>query len=668
MCGIAGIARHQPSGVSLQSLGRMAAAIRHRGPDGYGFYSGRKVGLAHVRLSTMDMGGLGQPLTNENGQIVLASSCQVFNHPELRHELEQRGHLFRSRCHAEVLVHGYEEWGTDLLQRLDGQFAFALYDRNRETVFLARDRFGIRPLFYAQRDGDLYFGSEIKAILASGEVEPGLDPRGLDEVLRLGAARPPRTPFSGIASLEPGTYGIWSDGALWLRQYYELDYPEASEEPLDVIEQLDEILLRSVGMRLRGEVPVGAYVSGGLGSSIIASLAATASVGPLQSFSATYATRESRQSPYQHEERRVVGGAHTGAIIGADAVVESFPEVLWHTETPILRTAPALLFQLAKLASESGTRVVVAGDGADELFLGNDVFKEASVRRFCLRQPESVARQRLFERIYPASSFQSGAPSPSWASLLEGAHPADPLFSHLPRFLGSRIADFYTREFSERLGAIDVIGELRASLPTRFFGWSALNQAAYLEMTTRLSPYVLGSCGDRMTMAHGVEGRYPFLDHRLFEFAAALPTGSRLRGLRDKEVLRRWASRILPDQANGDRTPQYRTPDAHSVFVSNSSSLIVNHLGSEAIRRVGIFAEAPVKDFVLRCKTGPRPAQGEIQAMVGVLSTQLWYYQFIESARRPLALPVSEAEILLGDNTPSSPPAGSRSQWADSAT
>lgn len=614
------------------------------------------------------MGGLGQPLTNENGQIVLASSCQVFNHPELRHELEQRGHLFRSRCHAEVLVHGYEEWGTDLLQRLDGQFAFALYDRNRETVFLARDRFGIRPLFYAQRDGDLYFGSEIKAILASGEVEPGLDPRGLDEVLRLGAARPPRTPFSGIASLEPGTYGIWSDGALWLRQYYELDYPEASEEPLDVIEQLDEILLRSVGMRLRGEVPVGAYVSGGLGSSIIASLAATASVGPLQSFSATYATRESRQSPYQHEERRVVGGAHTGAIIGADAVVESFPEVLWHTETPILRTAPALLFQLAKLASESGTRVVVAGDGADELFLGNDVFKEASVRRFCLRQPESVARQRLFERIYPASSFQSGAPSPSWASLLEGAHPADPLFSHLPRFLGSRIADFYTREFSERLGAIDVIGELRASLPTRFFGWSALNQAAYLEMTTRLSPYVLGSCGDRMTMAHGVEGRYPFLDHRLFEFAAALPTGSRLRGLRDKEVLRRWASRILPDQANGDRTPQYRTPDAHSVFVSNSSSLIVNHLGSEAIRRVGIFAEAPVKDFVLRCKTGPRPAQGEIQAMVGVLSTQLWYYQFIESARRPLALPVSEAEILLGDNTPSSPPAGSRSQWADSAT
>ena len=155
MCGIAGIARHEPTGVSLHSLGRMAAAIRHRGPDGYGFYSGRKVGLAHVRLSTVDVGGGGQPLTNEDGQIVLASTCDVFNHPELRHELEERGHVFRTRCHAEVLVHGYEEWGPGLLQKLDGQFAFAIYDRNRETVFLARDRFGVRPLFYAQRNGDL---------------------------------------------------------------------------------------------------------------------------------------------------------------------------------------------------------------------------------------------------------------------------------------------------------------------------------------------------------------------------------------------------------------------------------------------------------------------------------------------------------------------------------
>ena len=648
MCGIAGIARHHPTGVSVHTLGRMAASIRHRGPDGYGFYSGRKVGLAHVRLSVVDVAGGGQPLTNEDGQIVLTSTCEVFNHPELRHELEERGHVFRTRCHAEVLVHGYEEWGPDLLQRLDGQFAFAIYDRNHETVFLARDRFGMRPLFYAQRNGDLYFGSEIKAILASGEVEPSLDPRGLDEVLRFGAARPPRTPFSGIAALEPGTYGVWKDGAFWLRHYYELDYPEAPEEPLDAIEQLDELMLRSVGMRLRAGVPVGAYLSGGLDSSITASLARSASLHPLQSFSIAYANSEFDESLHR-EEVTSAGGVHTASTITTDTIAQTLPDVLWHTETPLLRTAPALMYHLAKLTRESGVNVVIGGDGADEVFLGNDVFKEMSVRRFCLHRPESIGRMRLFDRIYPGHSHDAREPESRGRSLLEAARLTDPLFSHLPRFLSSRIDHFYSEEFRAGLGGRDVVGELRASLPTRFFGWSPLNQAAYLEMTTRLSPYLLCSYGDRMMMAHGVEGRYPFLDHRVFEFAAALPTGSRLRGLRDKEILRRWASRILPGPVKSGRKPSYRPPDAESFFRSTSPSWVGDHLTGDALRRVGIFSPSAIDGLVQRCQAGLSAALGENQTMIGVLSTQLWHYQFMESVHRIPALPVSGASVLLGD-------------------
>jgi asparagine synthase (glutamine-hydrolysing) len=650
MCGIAGIARQAPTGVTVQSLGRMAAAIRHRGPDGYGFYSGRKVGLAHVKLSVVDVGGGGQPLTNEDGQIVLASTCEVFNHPELRHELEERGHVFRTRCHAEVLVHGYEEWGPGLLQRLDGQFAFAIYDRNRETVFLARDRFGVRPLFYAQRNGDLFFGSEIKAILASGEVESALDPRGLDEVLRFGAARPPRTPFSGIAALEPGTYGIWKDGAFWLRHYYELDYPEASDEPLDVIERLDEIMLRSVGLRLRADVPVGAYLSGGFDSSITASLARSASRHPLQSFSITYAIPEFDESLHQQEVADAVGSVHTASVIAMDTLAQSFPDVLWHTETPLLRTAPALMYQLAKLTKESGVNVVVGGEGADEIFLGGDLFKEHSVRRFCMRRPQSLGRQRLFDRIYPDLPPGAGAPESLRRPLLEAAAPNDPLFSHLPRFISSHIDDFYTPEFKASLGGLNVTTELRASLPTRFFGWSPLNQAAYLEMVTRLSPYLLSSNGDRMTMAHGVEGRYPFLDHRLFEFAAALPTGSRLRGLREKEVLHRWASRILPGQIKSKEKPSQRAPDAQSFFLPTSPSWIGDHLTTEALRRVGIFSPAAVGGLVRRCCAGLSHTLGENQAMVGVLSTQLWYHQFVESALLVAPLAASEASVLLGES------------------
>jgi len=567
MCGIAGIARRFPTGVSVKSLGKMAASIRHRGPDGYGFYLGQRVGFAHVRLSVVDLTGGAQPLTNENGQIVVTYNGEIYNHLELRRELEKKGHIFRTHCDTEILVHGYEEWGVELLKRLNGQFAFAIYDRNTETVFIARDRFGVRPLFYAQRNGEFYFGSEIKAILASGEVEASVDRRGIDEVFTFWAARPPRTPFAGIAQLEPGTYGILKDGALWLHRYYELDYPEADAEPADVIERLDEIMLRSVGMRLRADVPVGAYVSGGLDSSIIASLAASASPHSLRSFSITFEDPRFDESNFQREVAGNVESIHAIAAITHGSIAQGFPDVLWHTESPLLRTAPVPMYHLAKLTKDNGIKVVLTGEGADELFLGYDLFKEDSVRRFCLRRPTSVGRQCLLDRLYP-ELMARGKGGEFWRRFfLDAGTPGDPLFSHLPRFLlSARTKEFYSPEFKSGLAGLAVISKLRGSLPVRYFGWSSLNRAAYLEMTTLLSPYLLSSQGDRMAMAHGVEGRFPFLDHRLFEFAAALPTGSRLRGLREKEILRRWASRILPPSLRTRRKQPYRAPDAPSFF------------------------------------------------------------------------------------------------------
>jgi len=631
----------------------MAASIRHRGPDGYGFYVGHRVGFAHVRLSIVDLVGGAQPLTNEDGQIVVTYNGEIYNHPELRRELEKKGHIFRTRCDTEILVHGYEEWGVKLLQRLNGQFAFAIYDRNTETVFIARDRFGVRPLFYAQRDGDFYFGSEIKAILASGEVEASLDRRGIDEVFTFWAARPPRTPFAGIASLEPGSYGILKDGALWLHRYYELDYPEAGTEPLDVIEQLDEIMLRSVGMRLRADVPVGAYVSGGLDSSLTASLAASASPHSLRSFSITFEDPRFDESEFQREIAADVGSIHAIAAVTEGNIAQSFPEVLWHTETPLLRTAPVPMYYLAKLTKDNGIKVVLTGEGADELFLGYDLFKEVSVRRFCLRRPTSPGRQRLLHRLYP-ELMARGKGGEYWRRFfLDAGSPSDPLFSHLPRFLLSAGAkEFYSLEFKSGLGAIDVLSELRGSLPVRYFGWSSLNQAAYLEMTTLLSPYLLSSQGDRMAMAHGVEGRFPFLDHRLFEFAAALPTGSRLRGLREKEILRRWASRILPPRIKARRKQPYGAPDAPSFFGPNAPEWVADHLTPDRLHGVGVFSPTSVGGLVRRCRAGFATGFRENQALLGVLSTQVWHHQFIERAMSSAALPVRGTSVLLTETTP----------------
>jgi asparagine synthase (glutamine-hydrolysing) len=405
-------------------------------------------------------------------------------------------------------------------------------------------------------------------------------------------------------------------------------------------------------MRLRADTRVGAYLSGGLDSSITACLARSASLHPLHSFSISYAIPEFDESLRQEEVASAVGSVHTASIIEMDTIAQSFPSVLWHTETPLIRSAPALMFHLAKLTSECGVKVVVGGEGADEVFLGDDLFKEVSVRRFCLRRPDSLGRQRLFDRISLTNDYEHRSLESAGRSLLHVAQPNDPLFSHLPRFLSSRIHDFYSSEFKASLGGMDVVSELRASLPTRFFGWSSLNQAAYLEMTTRLSPYLLSSHGDRMTMAHGVEGRYPFLDHRVFEFGSALPTGSRLRGLRGKEVLRRWAKRILPAAVTSEVRPSRPAHDTQSFFLPTSPAWIGDHLTSEALRRVGIFSPSSVGGLVRRCQAGLSPSSGDDQAMVGVLSTQLWYYQFIESALQVAPLPAREASVILGDPDP----------------
>lgn len=648
MCGIAGIARRLPSGVATDTLGRMAAAIRHRGPDGYGFYSGARVGMAHVRLRIVDVNGGAQPMATDDQQLIVVYNGEIYNHIELRRELTSRGHKFRTRSDTEVLLHGYEEWGTQMLRRLNGQFAFALYERRTETLFIARDRFGVRPLFYSRHDGALYFGSEIKALLASGEIVAAMDPLGFDEIATFWAACPPRTPFAGISSLEPGTFALWRDGALGIHRWYELDFPDAATEPADAVEQLDEIMVSGVDMRLRADVPVGAYVSGGLDSTITATLAAAASPHQLRTFSIGFADPRFDETPFQQAVAEVIGTQHASTSAGPCSIANSLHEVIWHTETPVLRTAPVPMYHLAKLTKECGIKVVLTGEGADELFLGYDIFKEVSVRRFCLRRPDSAWRQQLFDRLYPYL-FEKGRSGEFWRRFfLSAADVTDPVFSHLPRWLlTARLKAFFSADLKAELAGADAIGDLRASLPTRFYGWSSLNQAAYLEMTTLLSPYLLSSQGDRMGMAHGVEGRFPFLDHRLFEFAAALPTGSRLRGLREKELLRRWAKRILPASLGVRGKQPYRAPDAASFFGDGAPEWVEDFLQPAALRRVGVFDPAIVDGLLKRCRAGLATGFRENQALLAVLTTQLWHHHFMERPTAAMSLPLKGADVVM---------------------
>ena len=607
----------------------MAAALHHRGPDGYGLFTGRRVGLAHTRLSIIDPAGGAQPLSNEDGTVLVVFNGEVYNYVELRAELQARGHTFRSSSDTEVLVHAWEEWGESMLDRLNGQWAFAIYDRRDDSLFLARDRFGIHPLFYTSKGGSLAFASEIKALFASGEVEAKVDAQGLDEVFTFWGARAPRTAFHDVLQLEPGTFARWRDGGLTIGRYYRLDYqPERLESP-DALEQLDDLMRSGVNLRMRADVPVGAYLSGGLDSSITCALAAEQSPYDLRTFSVTFQDPALDESTFQMELAKELGSVHSVEHIDGQAIAEIFPEVVRHTETPLVRTGPAPLYLLSKLTQEKGIRVVLTGEGADEVFLGYDIFKETAVRQFCLRQPDSQWRPALFDRLYP---YLGGGGGDFWRRFfLTAGSPDDPLFSHMPRFLiTSRIKDFYAAGTRAELEGFDAVGQLRDELPADFGKWSALGRAAYLEMVTLLPSYLLSSQGERMAMANSVEGRFPFLDHRLFEYAAALPDRSKLRGLREKDILRRGAREIVPPSlANRPKQP-YRAPDVPAFFGESEPEYVSELLSTEALVRTGIFDPRAVEGLVRRCRSGRATGFRENQALVAILSTQLWHQEFMQ--------------------------------------
>jgi asparagine synthase (glutamine-hydrolysing) len=519
-----------------------------------------------------------------------------------------------------------------MLERLNGQFAFAIYDRRAGSLFLARDRFGILPLYYTARDGDLYFGSEVKALLATGEVERTLDPEGLDEVFTFWAARAPRTPFRGIRALEPGCCARWQDGRLAVRRYYAFDCSEAASEPADALDALDDLLRSAVRLRLQADVPVGGYLSGGIDSSIVCALAAAGSPHALRTFSVTFDDPTLDESGYQQAVAAEVRSRHAVQRIGRGDIARVFPDVVRHTETPLVRTAPAPLYLLSRVVREQGIKVVLTGEGSDEVFLGYDLFKEAIIRLLCWRRPESRWPPRLLDGLYPGIAPGTGKGDFWRGYFLSAGAPDDPLFSHLPRFqLTARIKDFYSAEFRAGLGRFDPLAELRAKLPAGFTTWSALTRAAYLEMTTLLSSYLLSSQGDRMAMAHGVEARVPYLDHRLFEFAAALPARSKLRGLREKDILRRWgdSTGLVPPAVTRRRKQPYRAPDVPAFFDGRPPEYVEALLDPASLARTGVFNPQAVAGLVRRCRAGRAEGFRESQALVAILSTELWHREFL---------------------------------------
>lgn len=637
MCGIAGIVRADPGQpVGEDALRRMARAIRHRGPDGFGRARAPGVGLVSTRLAIVDLPGGWQPMRGAGGAL-LAYNGEVYNHPELRAELARAGVHFATDSDTEVVLALLERDGPDALHRCNGQFALALWEPAPRRLTLARDRFGVRPLHWAPLPGGgLAFGSECKALFASGEVSAAPDLEGIDEVFTLWGARPPRTAFAGVHQLPPGGLLVWEAGrgVVEERRWWEPNLAPAATDP--AAEDLRELLEDAVRLRLRADVPVGTYLSGGLDSSLVTALAQRASDHELRTFSVAFHDARYDERAHQQQVARALGTRHHVVEIGPDDIAAAFPDVLWHAETPLIRTAPVPLALLAQATRAHGITVVATGEGADELFWGYDLFKETTVRALHRRDPARAAE--LLDGLYPYLDASAARRGPAWRRFfLEAGDPGDPLFSHQPRIAAtSAVRAFYRDEV--RAALPDPLARLRAGLPEGFARWSHLQRAAYLELTTLLGPNLLAAQGDRVAMAHGVEGRFPFLDHRVFAHAAALPPHRKLGPgtLREKAALRDLAAALLPPEIAARPKQPYRAPEVAPFFRDGAPRpWVAERLEADALDAAGIFDPQRVAQLTRRCAAGRANGFREGMALVGVLSTQLWHERFCTPAAYP---------------------------------
>jgi len=576
MCGFAGYLDLRRQRVAEKELlARMAQTIAHRGPDSFGYFLEEQLGLAFRRLSIIDLEGGNQPMTNEDGSLVLVCNGEIYNYRELQRDLERKGHVFRTKSDVEVLLHLYEEKGVDLLNELNGQFAFAIYDRKKRELFLARDQVGVNPLYYTVADGTLIFASEIKAILEHPSVQREVDLTGLDQVLSFPGLVSPRTIFKGIESLKSGHYIMVRNGDLRVTEYWDLEYPKAGEISYErpesyYVDELKNLLEQSVSYRLQADVPVGFYLSGGLDSSLIAAMIRkSAPAGHRHSFSISFTERDISEARYQRMMARQVGSEHHEILFDWAEIAERLPKMVYHCECPVKETFNTCSLALSEAAKSTGVSVVLAGEGADELFAGyvGYRFDQLGLRDTRPYDLETILEDELREKLWGDKD----------------------LFYETDQYALREVKmALYSSGVNELFDEFECLNfELvnKARLRERHF----IHQRSYLDFKLRLSDHLLSEHGDRMVLANSVEGRYPFLDINLIEFCREIPPDLKLNHFSEKYILKKTAEGLVPQEIINREKFGFRAPGS-PYLLQQGIEWINDLLSSERIKRQGYFS------------------------------------------------------------------------------
>ena len=635
MCGIAGVCNSRNERVDSQLLTGMIELVYHRGPDASGIHADFGIGLANARLSIIDLSGGAQPMHNADKSLWITFNGEIFNYLELRQELLARGHRFATESDTEVVLHLYEEEGEQCVRRLNGQWGFAIWDIKTRKLFLSRDRMGVRPLFYTVVSGELIFGSEIKSLFAHPAVSRELDLIALDQIFTFWVTLPPRTIFKGIRELPPGHSLVFENGNVRTYPYWQLDFSAAPEQALsedDYVEELQSLLADAIRIRLRADVPVGVLLSGGLDSTIVTALVREFAHDRLRTFSVMFTAKELDESVFQQEAVEFFSTSHDQIRCDGTDIARVFADVIWHTEKPLVRAAPAPIYLLSQLIRDDGYKVVLTGEGADEVFGGYDIYKEAKIRRFCAAQPESKRRLRLLRRLYPYQDNLQRQPDRYLQNFFRvgQADTSNPFFSHQPRWeLTARMKCFFSDQTRESLRDYDALAELCQQLPPNYDRWHSFGQSQYLETALLLPGYILSSQGDRPALAHSVEARHPFLDYRVVEFAAKLPPRLKMKVLNEKYILKRTFGHMLPPAIVRRPKQPYRAPDGRSFFALPIQDYVETLLSPEQIKTDAVFDSSAVSKLVSKFTSGRALGVKDDMALVGILSTQLLIHQFI---------------------------------------
>jgi asparagine synthase (glutamine-hydrolysing) len=558
MCGIAGKLGGQ---VTEDSIRRMCDAIAHRGPDDWGTFVEGDVGLGARRLSIIDLAGGHQPISNEDGSVVIVFNGEIYNFESLHRELVERGHRFRTRSDTEVLVHLYEDEGERLLRRLRGMFAFAIWDRRSRRLLLARDHFGQKPLFYVQRGDRLTFASEIKALLADEPSLAELAPAALDQYLTLRFVQPPDTFFAAIRSLPPAHYLVWEDGRTRTERYWDLSYGpkwELSEEEL--LQAIDELLAETVKLHLVSDVPVGAFLSGGLDSTLVASYAARVLGPELRTFSMGIPYRDLNELPAAAAVAARYGTRHFAEEV-TPSVIADLPRLVSAIDEPADPLSVCLL-HLARMTARE-VKVVLGGDGGDELFGGYDRYAAERWLDAYAAVPEVVrdlVSSQVLRRLPDQFTFKSITHKLRWVDLMARKHGGERYAESMEFFWFNEAhrLELYTPSFRAQLGGRrpdTCVLELFAASDAE----ARIDRMMYVDSMSRLPGQSL-TILDRATMAYSLESRSPFLDPRLAEFLARVPARLKVRGRRLRHLERRLGERYLPHEVLRRKKQGFASP------------------------------------------------------------------------------------------------------------